>query len=631
MGNKRTIGWCAAALLSILPISEASAAEEISRDEFIKELMDTMDVPVDSWEVEETHFNDVDEEFAPYAEAALELGITNGWTEKEFGTEKSVTGSQALLLSLRALQLENANNMYDSAIKNGKHRGKAAQLGLLQNYESGPFRPNHPITEEQMDELFDRYENNFERLTFVHTNDVHGRLAADEENGEMGLAKIATIADKIENESKSSLVVDLGDAFHGTNVVNFNEGEAAADIMNEIGYDALTAGNHDFNYGYERLLELDDRTDFPVLSGNVVYTESGEEFLTSTHQVKVLDKTIALVGLTAADTPISTHPDNVDGLTFEDEVDAAHELVEEAEKEADHVVLLTHNGYSVDQEIAEKVDGIDLILGGHSHTRIESPEKHGDTFISQAYEHSKAAGITHMVFHNNELLTVNGHLIRDHEELEPDPEVEQTISTYEKEVEEQLSEVIGTIDTTLDGTRELVRTQETNLGNLVTDAMREMTDADIAITNGGGIRDNMEAGDVTLQDVLTAFPFPNTVVAIELTGEQIIEAIEHGIRMYPEQNGGFPHISGAQFTFDPSQEPGARIQEFTINGETLDEHETYVAATNDFLAAGGDGYESFTEGETIFESGEVLSDVISEYITAGKTIPEVDGRIISLD
>ncbi|MFB4162500.1 5'-nucleotidase C-terminal domain-containing protein [Alteribacillus sp. JSM 102045] len=619
------------AMLSILTFSQASAEEEVTREEFITGLLETMEVPVESWETEDTDFNDVNEDFAPYAEAAEALGITNGWTEENFGTDEEVTGNDALMLMLRALQLEEADETYDSTVKNGSYRGKAAQLGLIQRYEADPLRPHHPVNESQMEELFGRYDNNFERLSFVHTNDVHGRLASDEENGEMGAAKIATIADNVESYSEHSLVVDLGDAFHGTNVVNFNEGEAAAEVMNEVGYDALTAGNHDFNYGYERLLELDNMTDFPVLSGNVVYTESGEEFLTSTHYVEALDKTIALIGLTAADTPVSTHPDNVDGLTFQDEVEAAQQLVEEVKQESDHVVLLTHKGYSVDQDIAETVEGVDLILGGHSHTTIESPEKHGDTFISQAYEHSKAAGVTTMVFHKDELLTVNGHLIRDHEGLEPDHEVEQMISNYEKEVEEQLSEVIGTIDTKLDGARELVRTQETNLGNLVTDAMREMADVDMAITNGGGIRDDIEAGDVTLEDVLTAFPFPNTVVAIELTGEQILDSLEHGIRLYPAQNGGFPHISGAQFTFDPAQEPEERIQEITINGEPLDEEETYVIAINDFMAAGGDGYESFEEGEIVFESGEALSDVISDYIANGKPIPEVEGRITAED
>lgn len=616
------------------PLADAQNAD-VTRGEFITELMHTMGVDVASYQGNDTDsFSDVTEELAPYVEAAERLEITTGMREGFFGANEKVTREQAYVFLIRALNLSKTydQKLLDTYKDKGAVWGKqelaaAIQLGLLKGFEDKTLRPKQPLKKDQMKQILERYHSNFERITFVHSNDLHGRILHNEQNGELGLAKIAHIANETRKQYANTFVLDMGDTFHGTNYANFSQGESAAQAMNLIGYDAMVAGNHDFNFGYKRLVELDQMTDFPILSANVVFEADGE-LLLYTHMVQEkLGKKIAFVGLTAIDTVVKTHPNNIEGLVFIDEVEVIKEMVAGLKNEVDHIVVLSHSGYDVDLEIAKAVTDLDLILGGHSHTTIEKPELVNGTYITQAWEHGKALGITHMLFYKGELVGINGHLTRDYKELPADPKVKALLDQYVAEVDKELNKVIGSVNVKLDGARELVRTQETNLGNLVTDAMRELTGADIAMTNGGGIRADIEPGEVTMNHVISAFPFTNTVVLVELNGQQILSTLEHSVRLYPEQNGGFMHVSGLTFEFDPSKAAGDRVSNVKVDGKPLDLNKKYTVATNDFTAAGGDGYSWLAEGELLSYTGELLNTVVSDYIQDKKAIPAVEGRI----
>ncbi len=180
----------------------------------------------------------------------------------------------------------------------------------------------------------------------------------------------------------------------------------------------------------------------------------------------------------------------------------------------------------------------------------------------------------------------------------------------------------------LEGSRQYVRTGETNLGNLVADAMLEETGADVAITNGGGIRDSIDVGPITVKEIITVFPFGNYIVAKEVTGAEILEALEFGVRSYPDTEGGFPHIGGMSFTFDPSQEPLSRVTSLSIQGAPVDVEATYVLATNDFMAAGGDGYSMFADNPILGEY-DALDMVLERYLEKHSPVaPEVEGRIV---
>ncbi|MET3507412.1 5'-nucleotidase C-terminal domain-containing protein [Halalkalibacter oceani] len=628
------------ALLLSLTIAQsafANGAEEASRGEFVKALLETLEVDVAHYaELDDNEFEDVPAELAPYVKAAGTLGITKGISNTTFGTNEKITREQAYVFLIRALNLADdydvvvLNNYYDADNVSDWAKGELAaaiELGLLQGYLDHTLRPGRNLLTKHMDLLLARYDENFDRVSIVHTNDLHGRVLYNEENGEMGLAKIATKIEQVRSSNPDTFVFDMGDTFHGTNYVNLNEGQAAVEAMQLIGFDALVPGNHDFNFGRERLLEIAAETDFPIISANVVETETGETILPAYDIVTLGDKTFALIGVTAQDTVVKTHPANIEGLTFKAEAETIETYVKELQDEVDHILVLSHAGYDIDQQIAAQVDGIDLILGGHTHTTLEKPELHGQTYITQAYEHGKAFGVTHMLYFEDELIGVQGHLVRDSAALEPDQQVTDLLNEYVEEVEEAFSEVIGTIAVDLDGAREDVRTKETNLGNLITDAMRDVVDAEIAVTNGGGIRDNIAAGEVTFGDVNTAFPFPNFVIALELTGEQLLNSIEHSVSLYPEENGGFLQTSGLTYSFDPARPAGSRITEALVNGEPLQADAVYTVATNDFTAAGGDGYEWFMEANLVADTGEYLSTVLIDYIRAGKPIPEVENRI----
>lgn len=475
-----------------------------------------------------------------------------------------------------------------------------------------------------------------ERATIVHTNDIHGRMVPEyDDEGNLqevqGLDFVHGVYDYYSEISDEAILVDSGDTFHGTNFVHLSEGESMVEVMNNMGYFAMAAGNHEFNYHWNRLLELDEQADFEILAGNVIEDATGEAILPARTEWEVFGNTFAVAGLVTEDTPIRTHPSNVEGVTFRNDIEVAQEIVDEVSDEVDHVMFLTHSGYSVDQGIAENVDGIDLIIGGHSHTRVDEPTFHNGTFIAQAWEHTKAVGVVHLNFVNGELVEIDGYLHDDRTEFEPNASTAELTASIEADVEEQLSEVIGTIDVDLDGARETVRQRESNLGNLIADSIQARTDADFAVMNGGGIRDSISAGEVTLGNVMDVLPFINLVEAIETTGADIYAAFENSVAGFENGSnsaGQFLHVSsGVEVIYDVTQPVGERVESITVNGEELDPEATYTVGMNDFMAAGGDGFTSFEGSEVVLSTGELMSELLADWIEAGNPIPEVEGRI----
>jgi 5'-nucleotidase len=473
-------------------------------------------------------------------------------------------------------------------------------------------------------------------ISIVHTNDTHARVEAGSYDG-MGLDKVATIVNNVKAANPNTLVLDAGDALHGQTIATLVEGESIIKIFNEIGYDAMTAGNHDFNYGKERLLELADMANFPILGANV-YKANYENFLPEYVIKEVGGVKVGIFGLATPETKFKSHPKNTEGLEFFDSVIIGKLMVAKLQDEADVIVALSHLG--LDQSstersdlIAEYVDGIDLIVDGHSHTVLEEGMMVGDTMIVQAGEYDKNVGRVDILVKNGKVSSMTAKLItkEEGEALEADPGVVAIVEEIKEANDLITEEIIGSTEIKLEGAREFVRTGETNLGNLITDSMVEFTGADVALTNGGGIRDSIQIGDITVGDVITVLPFGNYVVTIDVTGAELVEALEHGLQAYPETLGAFPHIAGMNVVFDPSQEVGSRVVEVTVDGEELDMEATYSLATNDFLAAGGDDYTMFGGKElTALYPGldEILIEYIKEYGTEGSP---VEGRIKTLD
>lgn len=472
-------------------------------------------------------------------------------------------------------------------------------------------------------------------ITLFHTNDSHGRVKADKDT--IGIDVIS----QIKKNTANSLLLDAGDTLHGLPFATLKKGEDIVNLMKLAGYDAMTPGNHDFNYGYERLVELaeiakEGENGFPILSANTI---KGNDTLMVPNTIKEVDGVkIGIFGLTTQETAYKTNPNNVIGITFRDPIETAKEQVKELkEKGADIIIALAHIGLDessqvVSTMIADSVDGIDVIIDGHSHSNLKDglTTKNGTLIVSTG-EYEKNLGKVAITLDSNSKSVNNkkASLITKVETLDivADDVVSNKIKEIDAEQSEFLSKVVGNSKVHLEGARELSRTQETNLGNLITDAMIYETGAEIAITNGGGIRDSINIGEITKGEIVKVLPFGNYIVTKALKGAQIKEILEHGVKAYPSTAGHFPQISGLNFVFDESREAGSRIVGITINGKPIEMDRVYVVATNDFMAVGGDEYPNFSKVPTLNEY-KSLEEALESYINKiGDVDYSVEGRI----
>ncbi len=475
------------------------------------------------------------------------------------------------------------------------------------------------------------------KLTIVHTNDVHSRVVGDEEKY-IGYERLATQIKQLKEENPNILVLDAGDTTHGLPIATISEGESIIKLMNKIGYDAMVPGNHDFNYGYKRLIELKEMADFPIIAANVV-REDGTRDLEE-YTIKEIDGLkIGIFGLTTEETKYKSNPKNTEGVNITDPIAKAEEMVKKLKGEkVDMIIALVHIG--VDEEsnpkssdIAKKVEGIDLIIDGHSHTMLEEGIVIGDTLLVQTGEHLKNIGVVDIEFVDGKIKNKTAKLVAFEEAvaLGEDEEISKAIEELQKKNEEVTSAIVGKTKVDLIGEREIVRAGESNLGNLATDAMLYITGADVALTNGGGIRASIKTGDITKGDILEVFPFGNYIVVKEVKGIDILNALEHGVDAYPEPAGKFPHVAGMSYKIDPSKEAGNRIVDLKIKGEPVDLNKTYTLATNDFMAVGGDGYTMLGEGELVGEF-EGLDEALIKYIEKiGEIDYKVEGRITTVE
>lgn len=473
------------------------------------------------------------------------------------------------------------------------------------------------------------------KITIIHTNDTHSRIL--DSDGGFGFAKIATIIKETKAKNPNTLVLDAGDTLHGLPVVNISEGANAVKILNATGYDFMTLGNHDFNYGQERLLELKDMAEFSMLSANIL--DSKGNYVFKPYEIKEMNGVkVAVFGLTTPETAYKTSPTNVKGLVFADVIETSKKMVEELKDKADVIIALAHVGLDessvvTSKDIAENVEGIDVIIDGHSHTVLENGLLVNNTLIAQTGDYDKNLGFVEIEVTNGEVTKKEAKLMSSKDNtVVADENITNLIKAINEENKPLFSKVVAKTDIYLDGVRANVRTKETNLGNLSADAVRNASGADIGFVNGGNIRIDLQPGDITFDDVAKLFPFGNRVVVIELTGEEVIKALETSVSGYPAAQGGFLHASGLTFNFSKDREVGSRVYEVKIGGELIDTAQElakkYTVAVNDFLAVGGDGYEVMNAKPIVAEFG-TYEEVFATYLnTNGTKGCEVSGRIV---
>lgn len=479
------------------------------------------------------------------------------------------------------------------------------------------------------------------KTVIIHTNDTHGRMVADDYNKQLGFAAVSGVKKAFLKAGAEVLTLDAGDTLHGLPIATINKGSDVVSVLNAVGYDAMTPGNHDFNYGTDRLTELAAEMDFPLLASNILDKETNQPIYDSSIVIEKGGIKFGIFGLSTTETAYKTNPKNVEAVTFANPVSYAKKSVDALKAQhVDCIIALGHIGvdpssdYTTDK-IVSQMSGIDIFIDGHSHTPMENgkpvdsglalAKSKSGTLVASSGQYIENIGVIII----NEDGSMEAGLIPYSEEVPTDEEIVAQLATITEAQDVALSEVVGETTVQLNGEREVNRKQESNLGNLTADAMKEATGADLAFTNGGGIRASIAEGKITRKDLVTVFPFGNYVVTKNVTGQAIVDTMEHGVKDYPELSGGFPQVSGITFKFDESKPAGSRVYDVQINGEDIDLEATYLLATNDFLAAGGDAYTMLAEFDIVNEFGS-LEEIIANYIAANPDFAtEVQGRILS--
>lgn len=452
-------------------------------------------------------------------------------------------------------------------------------------------------------------------LTILHVNDTHGHAWAFSPSGNKdigGFAALSTIVDTVKAEVEAQgghvLVLHAGD--YDTGVPESDMLDAAPDIvaMNMVGFDAVTLGNHEFDKSREVLMAQLGLLEFPMVNANVC--KDGNPLVTPYIIKDFGDLKVAIFGLLTEETQI-LEPIFLQDLQFKNAEITAQELVPELREQADVVVALTHLGYytydpgegiTTSNKLAENVEGIDVIVDGHTHTLFETAPVINNTIIVQAGEWLKYVGRLDMVFEDGVLISqkwsvipvnfkkqvtdANGKtvFVPDGEQFVPDRKVQAGMNYFYGLGAKELSKVIGITEVLLDGERSNVRSKDTNLTNLISDAMRWKAGADIAVHNGGGVRASIKAGPIAYRDVLTVQPFGNTLFVLTLKGSEVMELLKFAVTV-PAGNGAMMHASGMTFVYENGE-----IKDVMVDGQPMLMDKVYKLVTNNYMAGGGDGY-----------------------------------------
>ena len=492
-------------------------------------------------------------------------------------------------------------------------------------------------------------------LTILHTNDFHARFepiskydsgcsAEDNAAGECfgGTARLVTAVAEARARSNNSILVDGGDQFQGTLFYTYYKGAMAAEFMNKLGYDGMTVGNHEFDDGPEVLAGFMDTINFPILMSNA--DVSGEPLLAGKLAKSTIiergGEKIGLIGLTPQNTDELASPG--DNVIFKDPSESVQAEVDALTAEGvNKIIVLSHSGYGVDQEVAANTTGVDVIVGGHSNTLLSNtnedavgpyPTMVGNTAILSAYAYGKFLGELNVTFDDEGNITeAVGEPILIDGQVAEDAETVARIAELAVPLDEIRNKVVATSASTIDGNRDNCRVKECEMGNLVADAMLDRV-ADqgiqIAIANSGGLRASIDEGDVTMGEVLTVLPFQNTLSTFHVSGQTVVDALENGVSEIAEVAGRFPQVAGMTFTVTATAEVGARISDVMVAGAPIDLGATYGLVSNNYVRNGGDGYKMFRDAMDAYDFGPDLADVTAEYLAAqGGYTACLDGRI----
>lgn len=467
------------------------------------------------------------------------------------------------------------------------------------------------------------------------TNDVHSRITEQmDDQGQLtqlGYARYATFIKENAKDAAGKLVLDAGDVFHGQPFANLEKGASVAQILKAIGYDAIAIGNHDFNYGENRLETLGIESGAPLLAANI--TKDGNLRYQASVVKEIGGVKVGIFGLTTPDTAVLVHPSLISGLDFGTKnsiIQTAGEMVEQLRGQGCDIILaLTHLGTNASSgltsiDLAKEVDGIDAIIDGHSHTRFENDYiTENNTVIVSAGEYLKAAGMLSIEKQGN-TYAISAQVF-DAAELSqyaPDTQIEKTIEEINEKQIVTLDKVVGKSPFPLDGERANVRSMETNLTKVVSTAYKNYAGAEISLVNGGDIRASLPEGEITQWDIVNTLPFGNTIVVKSVKGKDIVSALNKG---WNYGAGSYLHFDGMVVQYEPYEDENGkhnRVIEAYVNGEPLEEEREYQVAMSDYIAQGGDGYDMLSEAPLAAQFGSA-EEALIEYFSQ----PGIQGKI----
>ncbi|MCE7791748.1 5'-nucleotidase C-terminal domain-containing protein [Salipaludibacillus sp. CUR1] len=431
-------------------------------------------------------------------------------------------------------------------------------------------------------------------LDIFHTNDIHSKID--------NFGKISAFIDEKGSEADNYMFLDAGDIFSGNAVVDLQDGEPIVALLNEMGLDAMAIGNHEFDYGQEAFAAREAESDFDWLSANMeVVVPDIPIQQPKPYEIYEIDGVdVGVFSLTQ--NPPATRLSGIAGLEFHDYVETA-EQYSYLQDETDILIALTHIGNSADKNLAENVDFFDVIVGGHSHSRVFEADIVNGTPVVQAGSDALFVGHFNLELDGTDV-TFNDYYLQDVGELtEVNQDVQDMVDAYNAEAEELLEEVVGHTNTGL--SRDARWARDTSLGNFWTDSMKEALNADIAITNNGGIRANIDAGDIRAADIYTVEPFGNELSELEITGADLRDVVEYSYS-YRTQND--LQTSGLTFTIYVDENEEFVDADLYVDGQPIDDNETYTLVTNNFMSEGGDGYD--------FSAATVVQEAAG-YVTTG--------------
>ncbi|MCD6165963.1 bifunctional metallophosphatase/5'-nucleotidase [bacterium] len=423
-----------------------------------------------------------------------------------------------------------------------------------------------------------------EHILILHWNDFHAQNLPilEKVNGSWvkvgGAATLKAYIEKLKAEGLPTAIVHAGDEFQGTPISTITKGKSQIELLNLFDIDVMTLGNHEFDYGRDVLQQRLKEAQFPIISANIFDKRNAKLFVSPYYIEKIGKVKIGFIGLITKELPFLTLPRNVAGLKILSPEMTARQYIHLLKDSVDVIVVVSHMGIEADRRLAQKVAGIDVIIGGHSHTVLTTPELVNGTIICQAGSHGRYLGRVDLWVDTlkDTVLSFKGQLIPTVvENILPDSVVLAKVQKLEQEVDRELNVVIGTLE------RDWVRNSrgESNIGNWLADVMRDYAQADVAFQNSGGIRKDLKAGPITKRDIWEIAPFSNHFVVFEVTGSELKSILEHNI----SGRGSFLQTSGVEVEYDPGRPRGQRILSVKVKGRVLQSERKYLVVANNYM------------------------------------------------